>query len=75
MKERINREMAGYGLGYVGQSLSYTLVTAYFSFFMTTCVGIRATQAGTIMSVALSAPPGWGGGAPLCWPPPSFFPC
>ena len=53
MKERINREMAGYGLGYVGQSLSYTLVTAYFSFFMTTCVGIRATQAGTIMSVAL----------------------
>lgn len=45
--------MVGYGVGYVGQSLSYTIVSAYFGFFMTTCVGIGASQAGSIMSVAL----------------------
>lgn len=45
--------MHRYGLGYIGQGAAYNYMSAYFVVFLTNCVGIRSSLAGTISSVAL----------------------
>lgn len=45
--------MYNYGLGYLGQGASYNFMSAYFVVFLTNCVGINSSLAGTISSLAL----------------------
>ncbi len=45
--------MYRYGVGYIGQASSYNFMSAYFVVFLTNCVGISSSIAGTISSVAL----------------------
>lgn len=51
--ERISRGILGYGVGFIGQASIYNCVTTYFVVYMTNCVGIKSSLAGTIMAVAL----------------------
>ncbi|MCI7148093.1 MAG: MFS transporter [Firmicutes bacterium] len=43
----------GYGLGSLGMGAAYYFMSAYFVLFLTNCVGLNSTIAGTIASVAL----------------------
>ena len=45
--------MIGYGLGYIGMGTSYNFMSAYFVVYMTNCVGVSGSLAGTITSAAL----------------------
>ncbi len=45
--------MYRYGLGYLGQGTSYNFMSAYFVVFLTNCVGLNSSLAGTISSLAL----------------------
>lgn len=45
--------MYNYGLGYIGQGATYNYMSAYFVVFLTNCVGINSSLAGTISSLAL----------------------
>lgn len=47
------RDMLDYGAGYIGQSVTYNLMSVYFVVFMTNCVGFSTTWASFIMSTAL----------------------
>ena len=45
--------MIGYGIGYIGMGTSYNFMSAYFVMYMTNCVGVSGSLAGTITSTAL----------------------
>ena len=45
--------MNGYGMGYIGMGTSYNFMSAYFVVYMTNCVGMSGSLAGTITSAAL----------------------
>ena len=45
--------MIGYGIGYIGMGTSYNFMSAYFVMYMTNCVGLSGSLAGTITSAAL----------------------
>lgn len=45
----------GYCLGYVAQGGTYNFMSAYFVLFLTNCVGMESSIAGTIASIALFA--------------------
>lgn len=45
--------MYNYGVGYIGQGAAYNYMSAYFVVFLTNCVGINSSLAGTISSLAL----------------------
>ena len=46
-------KMIGYGIGYIGMGTSYNFMSAYFVMYMTNCVGLTGSLAGTITSIAL----------------------
>ena len=45
--------MYRYGLGFMGQGTAYNYMSAYFVVFLTNCVGMSTSLAGTISSMAL----------------------
>ena len=45
--------MYSYGLGFLGQGTAYNFMSAYFVVFLTNCVGLNSSLAGTISSLAL----------------------
>lgn len=45
--------MIGYGIGHIGQGASYNFMSVYFVLFLTNCVGVSSSLAGTISSLAL----------------------
>ncbi len=45
--------MISYGLGYIGQGAAYAFISTYLVLFLTDCVGLGSTTAGTISSLAL----------------------
>lgn len=46
-------KLYSYAIGYTGQGVTYNYMSAYFVIFLTNCVGLGSTVAGTIASVAL----------------------
>lgn len=45
--------MFGYGIGHIGQGTVYNFMSTYFVLFLTNCVGVSSSLAGTISSLAL----------------------
>ena len=52
-KRLSNKQMIGYGIGSIGENISYTVFYSFFLFFLTNVAGLSAAQSGIVSMLAV----------------------